>query len=176
MRPFPLWRTSALVTVALLAVAGCGATPTGEEVASAEHGVTATPTIDPGQQAEKWAECMRTAGVTMVRNDEGQLVPDKDRDSFATIEAGYAACRSLAPVVASTEDPPTADQLDRLRRHAACMREHGLSDYPDPDPVTGGANAEAVLTKRDKYDPQLRAALDACQKLLGNSSPGVQGG
>jgi len=53
----------------------------------------------------------------------------------ADIESAEAACpdilRRLATVPQQIE-PPTAETLGHMRQFAACMREQGVSDWPDP--------------------------------------------
>jgi hypothetical protein len=164
----------ALASVLLL-MAGCGSRAASGDVASANHSSTA-PTVDAAEQSRRWAECMRGAGIVLAQDADGGPVVDKDKNAIEKLNAAYETCRALAPVVDSTGKPPTAQELDKLRQHAACVRQHGVAEYPDPDPVTGGAAAAEVLSKRDKYDPQVKAALQACQALLGGSDKGVAGG
>jgi hypothetical protein len=159
---------AALVAVIIIA-SGCGADE-GPEVATANG---TAPTA--GDQANRWAACMQAEGIAMIPNIEGQLVIDKSKTTVEKVAQAAERCRAHAPVADATQQPPTAAELDRLRRYATCMREHGITEYPDPDPVTGRAGADAVLSKRDKYDRDLVAAMQACQSVLGTGTGTVGG-
>jgi hypothetical protein len=172
----PSYRIAGIVFV-LMVLGGCGTKQPEDDVATAGQGGNRATLAagDSAEQTRRWADCMRSAGVPMAQNADGQPVVDKDSTRIEKIDAAYAACRSLVPVVDETVRPPTAEELDRLRRHAACVREHGLTDYPDPDPVTGAANADDVLAQRPKSDLQVMSALEACRSTL-SSTPGIAGG
>lgn len=174
-------------TIAVAALALLGGCSSGQrpQVATAQSGgsTAAASTLDPAEQADRWASCMREHGVTMaqtsggapVLDDAGLPRVDKEKTSTAVVTKASDACRALLPVVAPASTPLTADELDRLRRYAVCMRQHGIPEYPDPDPVTGSANATDALKNRDKYDPAVIAAMQACQPLLDNDSGTVGG-
>ncbi len=134
-------------------VAGCGGGGDGgDEVAS----ISAPPGAGDGkQQADNvsdedkmrdFAKCMREHGIDMPD-------PKTDGDDRATISLGGAdgidegkmkaadeACRKLLPNGGEMK-PPSPEDLDKMRKEAKCMREHGI-DMPDPDPAAkGGAIA-----------------------------------
>jgi hypothetical protein len=59
------------------------------------------------------------------------------------------------------------------RAYSACMRSHGVPNFPDPDSsgrirITGGADGNGQLTGVDVNSPHFNAAQKACQKLLPN--------
>jgi hypothetical protein len=60
-------------------------------------------------------------------------------------------------------DQGNADDLDKIRAYAKCMREHGV-DMPDPD--SGGGRAGGI--KGDPNDPKIKTAMAACKSLLPN--------
>jgi hypothetical protein len=56
---------------------------------------------------------------------------------------------------------------------AACMRSHGVSDFPDPKVTSEGE----IISIPDNDSPQVRSALESCESLLpdgGVSSPAQQ--
>jgi hypothetical protein len=77
------------------------------------------------------------------------------------------ACRSIRdkiPRVGSGGKPASASDMAAYRKFAGCMRRHGLSDWPDPDPdgyftlparLTGPANSDVVKTQTDACRPLL---------------------
>jgi hypothetical protein len=78
------------------------------------------------------------------------------------------ACRSIVErFPASVRGAPatTPDDSAKLLRFARCMREHGLTDFPDPDADGqfrfAGTNAGRQLKQKDPASP-LQTALRAC--------------
>lgn len=68
-----------------------------------------------------------------------------------------AACGS-ANAGGGTSDPTAA-----ARAFAQCMRDNGLTSYPDPDPNgRQGAGHDAF----DPNDPKVKAATEKCRNLL----------
>lgn len=164
----------ALAAILLFPAAGCGSAKDDPAVATAGSGATAT--ADPAERARQWADCMRSAGVTLTRNAEGQDVVDKDKNAAQKVAEASERCREHAPVVAPSDQRVTEEDLARLREYASCMREHGITEYADPDPVTGRTGEEAVVQRRGKYDRQLQDAITACQPKLGGTGDGHVGG
>jgi hypothetical protein len=118
---------AALVLVALV-VAGCSS-------ATAD---TAAPT---GTQAVKFSQCMRDNGVGAFPDPDasGKLTIDGiannshiDTNSAAWNQA-IGACRKLEPA-GFTGTRRSADQQAAALQFAQCIREHGVADFPDPDP------------------------------------------
>jgi hypothetical protein len=57
----------------------------------------------------------------------------------------------------------TTSDMDKRRAYAQCMRDNGVSDFPDPNPNGEyGAGHEAI--SRD--DPKFKAANEKCRDLL----------
>jgi hypothetical protein len=59
------------------------------------------------------------------------------------------------------------------RAYSACMRGHGVPNFPDPDSkgrieITSGKSASGQPTGVDVNSPQFKRAQKACQKLLPN--------
>ena len=57
--------------------------------------------------------------------------------------------------------------------YSACMRSHGVSNFPDPDSkgrikITSGVSANGQKTGVDVNSPQFSRARKACDKLLPN--------
>lgn len=77
------------------------------------------------------------------------------------------ACGGSSGSAASSAGSPTYPQEVAL---AQCMRSHGLPDFPDPDPSTGGFSS-SVLSTFDNTQGQ--AAYGACRHLLGGSGPSL---
>ncbi len=81
--------------------------------------------------------------------------------------AAYKACKHLlpnngAPSKGNAITP--ADQADYLRA-AACMRSHGVPDFPDPSFQNGDVSFNS-RTPIDTNTSQYESALTTCRKLI----------
>jgi hypothetical protein len=187
-----------LIAVALLALglAGCGGR-NGSGVATAGGGKNNKPSAsaqpgDRDEQMRKFAACMRAHGVDMPdpqsdtgSGDTGSGVsvirsgdPGKDLGPDSpTFKAAQEACRSLAPN-GGDMPKPNEQQLEQMRKFAACMRAHGV-DIPDPDPDGGGITVQSAgpgpHKGPDPNDPTFKAAQEACRNLLPSGGPGGPG-
>jgi len=74
------------------------------------------------------------------------------------------ACRSLAPTQEAgpgEEEELSANSL----AYAECMRENGISDFPDPE-VSGGRVKLAIPRGVDPESPAFQKAEEACHELM----------
>lgn len=150
MRALRVWM------VAMMLVAGCatvGGVPAGADGSAA----------DARELALRFAQCMRDKGVDLPDPgpDPGggavRLADDIDPEVLA---AAQAACQAEIPGLAGQGGgPPDAEQLERARRYAQCMREHGLPDFPDP----AADGSPDIVLGIDPNDPAFRAAEQACR-------------
>ncbi|GIG68558.1 hypothetical protein [Phytomonospora endophytica] len=153
------WRTAVVIGVfAATALAGCGS---GDGAGEAG----ASPSADPKSDMLAYTRCMRDNGVPMEdpqlnADGEGSLSLPEGVDR-ATLDAAEETCRKLMP---NGGEPPELDAevLERLRAYAKCMREHGVDDFPDPEPK-GGIQYEAPPPGTDA---DFTAAEDACEDLM----------
>jgi len=58
--------------------------------------------------------------------------------------------------------------------YAACMRSHGVANYPDPKVSTNGNEVKVAIGVNPSItgNPQFKSAQQACGKLLGGGGPG----
>ena len=134
--------------------------------------------MDTEEAVLAFAACMRENGI--------EDFPDPEIGSDGSIAFGLGQAGGLADIdrealrsarEACTElleqagiGPGSADRTeieDQLVAFATCMRDNGV-DVPDPDFSTepgqgGGAFGGAI----DPSDPEVAAALEACQELFG---------
>jgi hypothetical protein len=61
---------------------------------------------------------------------------------------------------------PSGDPRDAELAYAKCMREHGIADFPDPQPGGGIAVQAGPGSDLDPDNPQFKAADEACKSLL----------
>jgi len=178
-------RRAELFVIPLLALAacaaGCGGRDEGPPVASIGSKAAtsgAAPAADRAELVRQYADCMRQRGVTMLEDttEEGMPQVDKRRTPVQKVEAALEKCKAFLPAGDATPRPLPAD-IEVRRRHAACVRSHGVAEYPDPDPQTGEPAIGDELARRLKNDARLQPALEACQGILPSpSSTGVVGG
>ena len=132
-----------LVVLALvpLSVAACGGS---RSPGVANVGTTQTTTLaaTSGPSYQRYAACMRSHGVpqfVLAPNDNGTEF--HTQGSIDTKSPQYqsaaASCASLQPPgMGSTPTITPAERVDYLKA-AACMRAHGVPNFPDPT-FTGG--------------------------------------
>jgi hypothetical protein len=125
-----------------------------------------------------FSQCIRDHGVPDFPDPDGEgrvtlgqtgggdkgFAPDSE-----VFKAAQQACKAFEP-------RPSADQAaqvnDNMLQMAQCMREHGIPNFPDPQPG-GGLMIDRNLGI-DLDSPEFKAANDACQQF-GPKGPGGQG-
>ena len=177
---------------AALVVAACGGSPTPPNgvVTLESPGITASPgtsaapqgsdTAD--QQLVAYSQCMRDHGVANFpdprSNEEfGSLLRQAGIDTkSATYQAAAQACQALMPTQPSEAGQPMSPQ-DQAKwlQFSACMRSHGVPNWPDPDFTNGGPKPNFNLSGTGiAQSPAVDAAMAACQPRLaaGDQRPG----
>ena len=163
---------TAAITGVVLLVAGCG---------GSAHSSTTTSSASSGaprdiaSAAYKYAACMRDHGVSnfpdpRVSTSNGgtkvAIMVPRAIGSSPQFTTAQTACRGILPEPSKAELAQQAhDQLVRkqdLLAFAHCLRDHGVSGFPDP-------NAHGQLTLQmvqaagiDLTAPQVRTAALAC--------------
>jgi hypothetical protein len=149
-----------------------GSAPVGAAASGAAGSPIASGAItDPAQAWPAFAACLRSHGLQIAdpeldANGNPTWTTPDDLKKLIT-EPIRADC---GPIIAAlTESGPTKNEsrpsfsFDSLVAHATCMREHGLTEWPDPNPdeLDGG-----MPPGYDKTDPTVLAALIACESRL----------
>lgn len=160
-----------IVGVALLAacLTGCGGDQ-GGGVATA-GGTTATttpsgppPASDTQQRLRQYAACLRQHGVQVPDPDQGKSVRITQTNQ-PQAKVAAQACQQYA--VGGDNSAKSSAGIAQERTYAACMRQHGVADFPDPDPDSGLVVPKPVLNS-----PDYPAANRACAGSLGkNGTP-----
>ena len=183
--------TRALAVLVVLGLAfgtaACGGSPAAG-VASAGSGTTTTALRGasgetPYQQALAYSRCMRTHGVPAFPDPDaqGDIRMSSSGSGVDALSPQYQAaartCQKLEPVTGHSTAPPGAQLLPEWLKFAACMRAHGIVDYPDPKPI-GNYGVMVQIPKSlhiDQSSPQFLAAGKVCQPLLKGNVPGSGG-
>jgi hypothetical protein len=112
-----------------LAIAACGSTNSSTKSAS-----------NPSTQLLTFSECMRSHGVPSFPDPSGQGIhigPGSGIDpSSPAFKAARSTCGKLLPGGGQDNQRPTAQQIDMARQLSECMRQHGVSGFPDPSPTS----------------------------------------
>jgi len=154
---------AAVAGITLLA-AGCGGGP------------TVTTALTAYQKALAYAQCMRSHGVPGFPDPDSRGVfavsPSQlGPTNGAQFQRADKACRRLLragqPMTPAQQRKATEDAL----RFTACMRNHGLPDFPEPI-----VNAQGIGFRLGKGGPRpsspvFQAAQRACQKLMPGGPP-----
>jgi hypothetical protein len=131
----------------------------------------------PSRAAIAFISCMRTHGEpnmpepSIAKNGRSVSI---DIDASSGIDpnspqflAATKACRHLLPNAGAPSAGQTitpADQADYLKG-AACMRSHGVPNFPDPT-FRDGTVTFKPRTPINTSTPQYESALAICQKLI----------
>jgi hypothetical protein len=194
-RPAASFLVFVVVTILLAAIAAAcapasaqlptAAAPSAVPGASASSASAGSPgpapsgvSADPAVAWPAFAACLRAHGADVpdpqIDSDGNPRFP-ANLDIKAILVAQPTTQQDCAPLLALVTETKGGSShsysFESLLAHAACLREHGLPDYPDPNP-----NEEARLAPGyDKADPNVNAALVACQHVLveGPASPGA---
>jgi hypothetical protein len=172
-RPPIAWTFLAIVGTAGLAVLGtaCGG-PSGRDVA--QLGSTTTQSSQSSQRsaasgqesAVAFARCMRSHGVPGWPDpnsyggfDKSKLTQQQLGAGKAQVGAAQRSCQHLLPTISATQQQ-TQRIVAQALRFSRCMRNHGITNFPDPD-SNGGIRIPESL--QNNGGPRYEAALKACQ-------------
>ena len=185
-----------LASTALL-LAGCGGGSSSPGVAHlssstssgspASGGGSSSPESSASTQQKmvKFSQCMRTHGEPefpepteggiRIQNHNGHG-PNPESSRF---QAAEKACSKYAPSKIAPSPAEQAKMQEGALKFSACMRGHGVPNFPDPEfHHSGGGIGIRIGGKGSGIDPnspQFRAAQKTCQSDLPRP-PGAKGG
>ena len=92
-----------------------------------------------------------------------------------TSTAGTSATSSSSTSSGTSSTAVGSSTYQKSVAYAACMRQHGVPNFPDPLP-NGGFEISADVTggSNGQVSPQYAAAVNACASLLPSGSPSAQ--
>ena len=171
MRSRPLRALGPALGLAL-ALAGCGAAPADDGIASAggaaaKPSASASGTVDRQEAQLKFAQCMREHGVDMPDpGPDGRIRITSKKGDQATTEKAMQDCQHIMKDAIGDKlgggDP---EARDRMVKFAQCMREHGI-DVPDPAPGQG-----IQLKIKKGQEKALEEAQKACEEFAPGRKP-----
>lgn len=132
-----------------------------------------SPAADEQERALQFQRCMADHGVEVQTSTEKGAVeiaasPGQKDKIFAATEA----CQIYLPGGVKT-GPRSAEDIEKLRQHSACIREHGVPEWPDPDAEGNIRFPDDQQAVEMKKNPKLPAAFEACQALSPDSGKGT---
>jgi hypothetical protein len=204
VEPGPRWRdrlrraavTAGGVLAVGMAVAGCGG---GSSTSGVPTVSTATSTTSPstspsaGGSAQAtgllaYASCMRSHGVPNFPDPSGSEGISKEATIKATQEVSTSQaaaaehdCKRALPAGESLSGRPsqtvTAQDQQYYLKAAACMRSHGIANFPDPSFSNRQVEFHMLEHIVDIHSTQFTQAYRTCRKLipagLPDSGPGT---
>jgi hypothetical protein len=151
---------SAVLSLAVLAAA-CSGGSAGPSVAGGGSTSSPTPSAssDLRTQALAYSQCMRNHGISDFPDPdaEGQVNDPQLEEARNTVAEAEEACKDLAPEGDGGSTKDQAAALERALAYSQCMRDHGISGFPDPAYSDGGW----VIPRNGKYDPLDPAVQEA---------------
>jgi hypothetical protein len=144
---------------------------------SSGSGSSQSGSASPGGQAVAYSECMRAHGVPNF--PEPQISNNGNEHKVAIrvtpaitgnphFNSAERACAKLAPGGGPGEGsnrPISTQEQSQYLKAAACIRTHGIPNFPDPTFSGGGVHLPKTAGI-NPHSPQVRAAEEACQSLI----------
>jgi len=166
----PLAALALTAVVALISACGSSA-PAG--TGSGGSGGGGNNTVATAQKGVKFAECMRRNGVSKFPDPgaPGKLTIDQIANgssldtSSPTFTQALRACKSLEPAGFEGGTRSTEQQSAALK-FAQCIRENGVSDFPDPAPGQPLVDTNRIPSAATSSGMSiLNAAMQKCRGL-----------
>lgn len=153
-----LGKTAAAATALTLTLTACSSAHPASH-ASSSTGLT--------PRLHAWAQCLREHGAPNLHDPtivDGTVQFPGQQDKTALTPAVLRPCSSLAAQLPGTgqHTAPDAATLQKMTRFSACMRAHGLPDWPDPH-TDGTFPLPPDITSRGKSG--ILTQLNACRHL-----------
>ncbi|MFZ2114113.1 MAG: hypothetical protein WAU77_10340 [Solirubrobacteraceae bacterium] len=187
--------SAALLLIGAL-LAGCGGgSPSGGVASLGTHssasrsstsgaaGASEGHEASPASQAVAYTSCMHTHGIPnfpepQVSEHGGgvsiKMAVPAGVGQNPKFKAAEEACRKLLPGGGpGNQAPLTPAQQEQYLRAAACIRAHGVPNFPDPTFSGGGVHIEHQ--KLNESSPAFKAAVHDCESLIPGGVHGESG-
>jgi hypothetical protein len=179
-------RTAVVGGLLAVALVGCGAAKddAGDGVASAGGPATSSSAPGAGEGGAeagnadpmKFAKCMRENGVDIPdpeMNGNGGVGIALPAGDPAKLDAAMKACDKFMGGGSSSSGSKLdmkPEDIERMRKMAKCMRENGVTDFPDPE--TGGTSVGGSISVGpggtiDATSKVFEEAMKKCGPLAG---------
>jgi hypothetical protein len=180
-----------VVTATIALVAACGGS-NGNHVAQLSRTATTTSNsssnVSTGHASSDplaYSRCMRSNGVPKYPDpSRGNFLPDglpkvafqELGVSSSQFAAAESACAHLLPNGGASTGAASQQTLSDVVRFSACMRSHGVPDWPDPTTISGGLgfNLIGIQPPLDTNSLQFQHALHECGHLMPRAVGGIR--
>jgi hypothetical protein len=155
----------------VLLTAACGGSPSSSSNSTSNGSSSSTGTGGSLSayisQELAFARCMRAHGIPNFPDPDstGHFSKEQVRQlglSDSRLRADNSACQNLLP---AGQPPLTAQEQQDYLSAAACMRSHGIANFPDPS-FSGGGVHFPIPSAIDTSSPQFNQARQTCQRLI----------
>jgi hypothetical protein len=142
--------------------------------AGSSHG---SGSASPGSEAVAYSACVRAHGVPnfpdpKVTTDGGEVKVaigiNPSISGNPHFQSAQQACRKLLPgggPGGESSHPVSPQEQSEYLKAAACIRSHGIPNFPDPTFSGGGVHIPKTAGV-NLHSAQARAAGEACQSLI----------
>ena len=177
-------------------VTGCGGnSPTGGVASLSSHASKTSTTSStaagspgggepsPGSQAVAYAACMRSHGVANFPDPKVSTNGNEVKVAIGVnpsitgnpqFKSAQQACSKLLPGGGPGSGPNhqiSPQEQSQYLKAAACIRSHGIPNFPDP--TFSGGGVHIAHQGLNEISPAFKAAVQACESLIPG---GVHGG
>jgi hypothetical protein len=134
-------------------LAGCGGSSP-NSTGGASTSASATSAVESGVA---FSRCIRSHGVPNFADPKvsGQTVRMGSRRAIESpaFQSALHSCQSLLPKGSPNSGPPSTQAQARMLEVSGCMREHGISGFPDPttSPPSNSAGNSAMVASGGYY-------------------------
>ena len=149
----------------IVAVVGCLAT----FAAACSGSATPSPASPAHAASLAFAQCMRNHGYPRFPDPDSAGNLNMTGINLNTPRGRSAGAACNAQVAPANPNPgqQNAQALSQALKFSRCMRAHGVTNFPDPNP--DGQNSYAASNGQE---PLVRRAFAACRRLLAGASSG----
>jgi hypothetical protein len=164
-------------TVAHLGSSTSAASSSSSQSSSSSTGSSQNGSASPDSQGVAYSACMREHGVPnfpdpkVTTNGNEVKVAVRVTPGITGnphFSSAQHACSKLLPGGGPGEGPNqqiSPHEQSQYLKAAACIRSHGIPNFPDPTFSGGGVHVPKTAGV-DPRSPQVRAAEEACQSLI----------
>jgi hypothetical protein len=156
---------------------GAGSSSSGAGSSSSGATGSQSSSASPGSQAVAYSACMREHGVPNFPDPQISTSGNEVKVAMRVtpgitgnphFQTAQKACNKLLPEGGPGGSGPnhqiTPQEQSQYLKAAACIRSHGIPNFPDP--TFSGGGVHVVLKGINPHAPQVRAAEEACQSLI----------
>jgi hypothetical protein len=155
-----------------------GGSSAGSGGSSAGSGGSQSGSASPGSQAVAYSACVRAHGVPNFPDPKVSTNGNEVKVAIAVnpsisgnphFKSAQEACGKLlpngGPGAGEGNQQISLQEQSQYLKAAACIRSHGIPNFPDPTFSGGGVHVPKTAGI-NPHSPQVRAAEEACQSLI----------